>query len=138
VGGTLALAVVLVVATGLGLLWRRRNGRIRNVVAQARGTTLAGLGVDPRAAPVTLLQFSSAVCASCRATSRVLADVVTALPAVRHVEVDAGQHLDATRALDIRRTPTVLVVDGTGRIVLRASGALRKADVIAAVEPYLP
>ncbi len=145
--GAVAVVLVLVGATAFGLAWRRRSGRIRNVATPLDGIAsggtgpdaraLAGLGVDPGAAPVTLVQFSSAFCAPCRATRRVLAEVVTMLPAVRHLEVDAERHLDAVRALDIRRTPTVLVVDGAGRIVRRASGQPRKADVIAAVAPYL-
>jgi len=52
---------------------------------------------------------------------------------VAHVEIDAESHLDLVRRLDIRRTPTVLVVDPDGRIAKRASGQPRKADVIAAV-----
>jgi hypothetical protein len=60
------------------------------------------------------------------------------VPGVRHVEVDAESHLDVVRELDIRRTPTTLVVDRTGRIVSRASGQPRKADVIAAIAPYIP
>lgn len=136
--GVVSLVVVLAGATAFGLLWQRRSGRVRSVGTPAGNPTLAGLGVDPAAAPVTLLQFSSAFCAPCRATRRILAELVTMLPAVRHVEVDAEQHLDAVRALDIRRTPTVLVIDGAGRIVRRASGTPRKADVIAAVAPYLP
>ncbi|MDQ1658862.1 MAG: hypothetical protein QOD41_3945, partial [Cryptosporangiaceae bacterium] len=50
----------------------------------------------------------------------------------------AEANLDAVRALDIRRTPTVLVIDRAGRIVRRASGQPRKADVIAAVAPHIP
>src|SRR5215212_1696134 len=143
--GAIALAVVLVGATGFGLLWRRRSGRVRMVAGPNGGAAgaaadpaLAGLGVDPLAAPVTLVQFSSAFCAPCRATRRILQEVTAMLPAVRHLEVDAERHLDAVRALGILRTPTVLVIDGTGRIVRRASGQPRKADVIAAVAPYLP
>jgi hypothetical protein len=52
---------------------------------------------------------------------------------VRHVEIDAEAHLDLVRRLNIVRTPTVLVLDGDGRIVRRASGAPRKVDVIAAL-----
>ena len=37
------------------------------------------------------------------------------------------------RRLDVRRTPTVLVLDAAGGIVRRASGQPRKADVIAAL-----
>lgn len=81
----------------------------------------------------TLLQFSSAFCAPCRATRRILGEVETMVDGVRHVELDAEAHLELVRRLDILRTPTVLVLDSTGAIVTRASGQPRKADVIAAV-----
>ena len=54
----------------------------------------------------TLLQFSSAFCAPCRATRRVLDDVSSSLPGVVHLEVDAEHHLDVVRRLGIMRTPT--------------------------------
>jgi thioredoxin-related protein len=50
------------------------------------------------------------------------------------VEIDAEAHLDLVRRLDVRRTPTVLVLDHDGRVVKRASGLPRKADVVAALE----
>lgn len=81
----------------------------------------------------TLVQFSSAFCAPCRATRRVLADVAGMVPGVAHVEIDAEEHLDLVRRLDILKTPTVLVLDADGRIVRRATGQPRKADVIAAL-----
>ncbi|TCM47063.1 thioredoxin family protein [Kribbella sp. VKM Ac-2568] len=81
----------------------------------------------------TLLQFSSAFCAPCRATRRTLAEVESMVEGVRHVELDAESHLDLVRRLDILRTPTVLVLDATGAIVTRASGQPRKPDVIAAL-----
>ncbi len=86
---------------------------------------------------VTLLQFSSAFCAPCRATRRVLADVADVVPGVTHVEVDAEQRLDLVRRVDVRRTPTTLVLDAAGREVTRASGAPRKEQVLAAVESAL-
>ena len=65
----------------------------------------------------TLLQFSSAFCAPCRATRRILADVAGLVPGVTHVEVDAEHHLDVVRRLGILRTPTTLVLDAAGREV---------------------
>nr|WP_235608442.1 thioredoxin family protein [Frankia casuarinae] len=83
----------------------------------------------------TLLQFSTAFCAPCRSTRRVLAGVAEVVPGVRHVEVDAEAHLDLVRRLGIRRTPTVLIVDGHGREVRRASGAPpTRAAVFATLE----
>lgn len=55
------------------------------------------------------------------------------VPGVSHVEIDAEDHLDLVRELDILKTPTVLVLDADGRVVRRATGQPRKADVIAAL-----
>ncbi|MGA4843487.1 thioredoxin family protein [Streptomyces sp. G45] len=81
----------------------------------------------------TLVQFSTAFCQPCRATRRVLADVAALVPGVAHVEIDAEGALDLVRELRVRKTPTVLVLDAGGRVVRRASGQPRKADVIAAL-----
>ncbi|KKD08837.1 thioredoxin [Streptomyces sp. WM6386] len=81
----------------------------------------------------TLVQFSSAFCAPCRATKRILGEVVEMVPGVAHIEIDAEAHLDLVRELDILKTPTVLVLDADGRVVRRAGGQPRKADVIAAL-----
>jgi thiol-disulfide isomerase/thioredoxin len=144
--GLIALVVALAVAVVTGLAWQRTNGRIRGVrgapapgapeaqAAAATGPVLTGaeLGL-PLGQRATLVQFSTAFCAPCRATRRILAEVAGMVDGVAHVEIDAESHLDLVRRLDIRRTPTVLVVDPDGRIAKRASGQPRKADVIAAV-----
>ena len=81
----------------------------------------------------TLLQFSSAFCAPCRATRRVLADVAAAVPGVTHVEIDAEHHLDLVRRVGVLRTPTTLVLDGRGQEITRAAGAPRKEQVLSAL-----
>ncbi|WP_435255944.1 TlpA family protein disulfide reductase [Streptomyces althioticus] len=85
----------------------------------------------------TLVQFSSAFCAPCRATRRVLGDVAAMVPGVAHVEIDAEARLDLVRRLGVESTPTVLVLDAAGRVVRRAAGQPRKADVIAALGAVL-
>lgn len=94
------------------------------------GTAELGEGLGERA---TLVQFSSAFCAPCRATRRVLGEVAGMVPGVAHVEIDAEARLDLVRALGILKTPTVLVLDAEGRVVRRAAGQPRKADIIAAL-----
>jgi thiol-disulfide isomerase/thioredoxin len=148
--GLIALLAALAVAVVTGLVWQRTNGRIRSIRAvPARGGRQAQ-PADPAAAvtgPVltgaelglplgeraTLVQFSTAFCAPCRATRRILAEVAGMTDGVAHVEIDAESHLDLVRRLDILRTPTVLVLGPDGRIAKRASGQPRKADVIAAI-----
>lgn len=122
---------LVVVATGAGLVWRARNGRIRSL---PDGDVLAssdiGTDLGQRA---TLVQFSTTFCAPCRATRVVLGEVSRQVDGVVHVDIDAESHLELVRRLGIMRTPTVLVLDASGRIVKRASGAPRKADVLAAL-----
>ncbi|KFG06788.1 MULTISPECIES: thioredoxin family protein [Streptomyces] len=131
--GLVVCGLVLALASAYGVLHRRRSGRVR-VRGRDGGKRLdaaeLGEGLGERA---TLVQFSSAFCAPCRATRRVLAEVATMVPGVAHVEIDAEEHLDLVRRLDILKTPTVLVLDADGRIVRRASGQPRRADVIAAL-----
>ncbi len=128
--GLIACVVVLGAATAVGLDWRRRQGRLR-ASGQER-VTETELG-QPLGARATLVQFSTAFCAPCRATRRVLAEVAGMTDGVAHVEIDAEAHLDLVRQLDIYRTPTVLVLGPEGFVARRASGQPRKADVIAAL-----
>jgi thiol-disulfide isomerase/thioredoxin len=144
--GLVVLAVAAVAALGFGL-WRaaadgrfRGTHRVRGVEEQSaaagpesvlKDTAYAGR-LGERA---TLLQFSSAFCAPCRATRRVLDEVATIVPGVLHVEVDAEHHLDLVRRLGILRTPTTLVLDPQGREISRAAGAPTKQAVIASLGP---
>jgi thiol-disulfide isomerase/thioredoxin len=155
--GIVIVVVTLVVATIGGLILRRRSGTFRPAGHEAfipptpAGTPDAAppapqVGLDPVLAalgvttgtPVILLQFSSAFCAPCRTTRVLCADVARTVPGVRHLEVDAESHLDAVRALGIWRTPTVLVIDGHGAVVQRATGAPTRAQLLGVVGQVLP
>ncbi|MEP7090666.1 MAG: thioredoxin family protein [Nocardioidaceae bacterium] len=148
--GIWVLLVALVAATAFGGWRSLRDGRFRGtrtlraskpeapepLTPEPRTPeprtpgVLDGLGHDlgDRA---TLLQFSSAFCAPCRTTRRVLGEVAEVVPGVAHVEIDAEQHLDLVRRLGIGRTPTTLVLDAGGHELSRASGAPRKDEVLA-------
>lgn len=80
----------------------------------------------------TLLQFSSAFCAPCRAARRVLGDFAEATPGVVHLDVDAEHHLDLVRRLGVLRTPTTLVLDRSGREIMRTTGVPSR-DVLSRV-----
>jgi thiol-disulfide isomerase/thioredoxin len=131
--GLVVCVVVLAAASAYGVLQRRRSGRVR-VRGRDDGKRLgAGELGGELGERATLVQFSSAFCAPCRATRRVLGEVARMVPGVRHIEIDAEEHLDLVRRLDILKTPTVLVLDADGAVVRRATGQPRKADVIAAL-----
>lgn len=128
------LPVTTLLASGaFGLAWSRRNGRAKPSADTLGNDDLAALGIDALGSRATLVQFSSAFCAPCRATRRILGDVAAMVDGVTYVEVDAEAHLDAVRRFHVLRTPTVLVLDRDARVVVRASGQPRKVDVLAAV-----
>jgi thiol-disulfide isomerase/thioredoxin len=113
--------------------------RLRGVGGGTASTTnvadvLASAGLAVRLGErATLVQFSSAFCAPCRATRRVLGEVAGLVPGVSHVEVDAEGNLDAVRSLRVLRTPTTLILDADGREVSRASGLPQRDQVLAAL-----
>ena len=125
--GLVLLLAAVVVAVGFGLYRRRTDGTFATPAVEEAAqrpsrdpepTAWSAVAASVPAAELgeraTLLQFSSAFCAPCRATRRVLADVAGLVDGVAHVEVDAEHHLDATRALGILRTPTTVVLDASG------------------------
>jgi thiol-disulfide isomerase/thioredoxin len=134
--GIYVAVAALVLATALGLVWRRRNGVMRETSGSA-GEAADRLGVAELGADLgdraTLVQFSSAFCAPCRATRRLLTEVTGMVEGVAHVELDAESHLELVRRLGVLRTPTVFVLNADGEIVRRGSGLPRKADIVAAL-----
>lgn len=140
--GQVILVAAVAVAVAFGVLRLLTDGRFRGThkVKGAPATdehpvsVLHGEEIEHElGARATLLQFSSAFCAPCRATRRVLHDVAGLVEGVEHVEIDAEHHLDLVRRLGILRTPTTLVLDGHGREVTRAQGAPTKEQVLAAL-----
>ncbi len=104
----------------------------------AAGTpaVLAGLGVRPGEHELTVVQFSTAFCGPCRATRARLRQLQASRPGLGYVHVDAESHLDAVRALDVRRTPTLLYLDRAGRLLGRSSGAPRAEELTAMVDAH--
>jgi thiol-disulfide isomerase/thioredoxin len=125
------LIAVLAATAVVGVVWQQRQGRIRPT--EGRLDLLSELGETP-GERATLLQFSSAFCAPCRATRSVLSDVASKVPGVKHVEVDAESHLDVVRRLNILKTPTTLVLDKHQNVTKRAAGQPRKEQILAALE----
>ncbi|MBB2909235.1 thiol-disulfide isomerase/thioredoxin [Streptosporangium becharense] len=130
--GSTVVLVTLALATLVGVVMRWRGGVPREVRGDVERLTSGDIQAE-LGERATLVQFSSAFCQPCRATRRVLGEVAAMVPGVAHVEIDAEARLDLVRTLNILRTPTVLVLDASGRVVRRASGQPRKADVIGAL-----
>ena len=134
--------VAALLATAAAAWWlRARSGALREPGAEREGgmdesAVLAGLGVRPEEADLTVVQFSTAFCAPCRATRARLQQLQRTRSGLAYVHVDAESHLDAVRALDVRRTPTLLYLDRDGRLLGRSSGAPRPEELTALVEAH--
>lgn len=144
--GLIAVVCILAAATAYGLWRKRMNGRFvesSTAAGFSRGSqspaqlTSGQLGAS-LGSRATLVEFTSAFCAPCRATRRVLDRVVASVAGVTVIEVDAEKDLELTRELGILRTPTVLILDGDGSIHHRATGEPRYADVVAALGAVIP
>lgn len=133
----LVLAALVAVATALGLVWRSQQGRIRRTEGGEviRASDLPGVARLARGA--TLLQFSTEVCAPCRATHVVLGDVASARSDVEHVDLDLTHRPDLASRFKILQTPTTLILDRKGVVRARIGGAPRRDAVTHELERIL-
>ena len=135
--GVVVLAAVLVLCAAAAWWLRTRDGVLRPGAgrddADAEVAVLRRLGVRPDEADLTVVQFSTATCAPCRATRAQLDRLRADRPGLAVVHVDAEEHLDAVRELDVRRTPTLFYVGRDGALVGRSSGAPRRDELSALV-----
>lgn len=97
----------------------------------------AQLRVDDLSLPIgaraTLVQFSSAFCAPCRATRVVLDRVASTTTGVAHIELDVADHPALGERLGIAVTPTVVILDAGGVERRREHGAPTLAQARAAL-----
>ena len=81
--------------------------------------------------------YSSAFCGPCRSTRAVLHRAAQLVPSVRVVEVDVADEVGRAERAGITTTPTVLVRDGSGAEVFRATGTPSLPHVLSALDRAL-
>ena len=116
-------AVLVAVATAIGLLWRSRQGRARS--GSGERIRAAELGPVMFGHAATLVQFSTEFCAKCPATARLLGSIADDATGTRHVEVDLTRRADLADRFHVTQTPTTLLLDADGIVRARFSGAPR-------------
>jgi thiol-disulfide isomerase/thioredoxin len=133
VNSYLPLLIVLALASAYGFWYRASRGAIRsNKAIPGHHLTAATLG-EELGSRATMVQFSSAFCAPCRATHSLLSQMVVPMSDVKHIHIDAESHLELVRQLDIRSTPTTIFLNSKGIEVGRAAGTPKREQVIAAL-----
>ena len=127
------LLIVLALASAYGIWYRLSRGAIRtNKAVPGHRLTAATLG-EELGSRATMVQFSSAFCAPCKATHALLSQMVIPMEDVKHVHIDAESHLELVRELDIRSTPTTIFLNREGIEVGRAAGTPKREQVIEAL-----
>jgi thiol-disulfide isomerase/thioredoxin len=139
-GATVLIAAL--VATAVAAWWlRTRDGTVHANGTGAEQPVTAQvfrrLGVEPGAADLTVVQFSTAFCGPCRATRARLQQLQATRPGLAYVHVDAESHLDEVRELDVRRTPTLFYLTRDGAVMGRSSGAPRPEELTALVDAHV-
>ena len=130
-------AAVVALAAAMGIIWRLRTGRRR--AGDGRAFAPGELpGLDAFAPGATLVLFSTAYCATCPTTRRLLEQVASERGGVRHHEVDLTHDPSLATKLRILQTPTVFVLDDRGRLTARFGGAPRRDALAAALDPLVP
>jgi thiol-disulfide isomerase/thioredoxin len=127
----LPIAIVLALASAYGIWYQRSRGAIRD--KERAGIITAQMIGAPLGTRASLVQFSSAFCTPCRATRALLENVVQGLNDVVHIDIDAEDHLELVRELNILSTPTTLILDSKGHEVGRAVGAPKREQVLNAL-----
>ena len=128
-----AILIALVGASTLiGLLWRATTGRIQEVVPSNERINVSELLAGSVAgSSATLLQFSTEFCSPCRITNSLLGELAAELPGITHVDVDVTLRPALADRFSLLQSPTTFILDATGTVRARISGAPRIADLRA-------
>ena len=131
--GTIIVVAALTLAGAFGVFRQRTDGRVRRVAGTAVvASPFVELGT--MGSHATIVQFSAPVCAPCRAAKVIAREVASEVAGVTHLEVQAEEHLDLVAQFNIMRTPTILVLDGAGRLSARISGVPRRDELLIALD----
>ena len=131
------LVALVGLATALGFTWKSQQGRVR----RADGHTVVRVkdvpGIRRFGSGATLLQFSTEVCAPCKATHTVLDGLAAERGSVTHVDLDVTHRPDLAAQFNIMQTPTTLILDRRGVVRARIGGAPRMDSLRAELERIL-
>ncbi|HAN25999.1 MAG: thioredoxin [Microbacterium sp.] len=124
----LVLVGLVAVASVFGVLSKRSLGRSTRIES-GDVVNPQRLGFDELGEQATLVQFSTEFCARCPGVHRALGEIAGAHPGVRHVDIDLTHRPDIAKRFSVLQTPTTLILDGSGRVRTRFTGAAPRTAV---------
>ncbi|MEN0136063.1 MAG: thioredoxin family protein [Rhodococcus sp. (in: high G+C Gram-positive bacteria)] len=144
--GITLLLIALVAALAFGLVWQRRQGKVRTTgdataaVTGERRRLLEAAGVGPgHPRQATVLHFSADWCGPCAAVRRVVGQVVADLAGEPEppleVEVDIDEYPALAKELGVLSLPTTFILDADLQQRFRVSGVPTAGDLRAALGP---
>ena len=136
----LVLAGLVLLASLFGLVLSSKSGQARKIKngeqvdlseikAIKNGKSVTKLGKD-----ITLLQFSSDFCSSCKQTSVLLESIEKSREGLLHIDLDISNRLELAKTYSILQTPTILVLNSKGVVISRIVGAPKLATIETEIE----
>lgn len=83
-----------------------------------------------------LVDFTAAWCGPCKALAPILDDIATSVDDFTIIKVDADENAETTGKLGVQGLPTLVLFED-GEELIRITGALGKADLLAKLEPFI-
>lgn len=127
----LVLAASAAAAAVIGWLWWRGDGRMQRGSLERVLASEVSLPDDAFGPDATLLLFGSQQDDRTDLVRQRLEALIDGRPRVRIAEVDLTTRGDLAGRYAVTRTPTLLVLDGEGRLTARVKGAA-EPDVLGA------
>ena len=135
---SLSIFIVLCTVLAVGYLLQKNRGVFRKLNpkdSQSEFNKL--LQVEELGTVGTLVQFSTAFCSSCRSNKLMLNELVKKYSGMKFKELDAESNLAAINKLNVTATPTVFLLNKTGKSVGKFSGPIKKDQAKLAVESLI-
>lgn len=126
-----SLGVLTTSLTAAWLLGKGLSGRL--------GPARPGQGVAPELLPEAarhrwaVLGFTSSLCGACQRTPAIANTAFPHPDDPPFVEIDVSEHPQLTKALGVRSTPTVVLLDPSGTVVFAHAGNPEPDDLSQAV-----
>ena len=131
----LAIAGLVLLAFFVGFWLISKSGQSRRIKTGEQ-VSLSEISAIKNGEPVTklgekvtLLQFSSDFCSSCKQTSVLLENIEKVQKGLLHIDLDITDRLDLARTFGILQTPTILILNSRGVVVSRIVGAPKQATI---------